>query len=109
MSRDENEIMTMMQDRGCIAPHVKPSTIDSVIVGATYTMLPSGKCMICELTLLNGFTVRGEASCVDPANFREDIGQKISFERAREKIWQLEGYLLQDKLHHAPVPASTAP
>lgn len=108
-TESEKQVSAMMEARGCIAPHVTPSNIDKVIVDATYTMLPSGKCMVCELTLVNGFTVRGESSAVSKANFREDIGQKISFERAREKIWQLEGYLLQDKLHHAPIPASTAP
>lgn len=93
----EEELEQEINDKGLNAPRLSPKHIDSVIISETYTILPSGKCMICELTLKNGFTVRGEASCVSKANFNEEIGEKISKENAREKIWQLEGYLLQEK------------
>jgi hypothetical protein len=53
--------------------------------------------MICEITLQNGYTVRGEAACVSPENFDQEIGESVSFKDARNKIWQLEGYLLQEK------------
>ena len=72
--------------------------IDAVIVDKTFTVLPSGKVMVCEVTLVNGFTVRGEASVISKANFRQEIGEEISFINARSKIWELEGYLLQSKL-----------
>ncbi len=59
---------------------------------------PSGKSCICEITLTNGFTVRGDSSVVDPLNYRETIGREISYARARQKIWELEAYLLQEKV-----------
>lgn len=93
----ELEIEKEIIEKGLTAPRLSPSDIDAVIVGETYTTLPSGKCLICELTLKNGFTVRGEAACVSKENFNLEIGKKISKENAREKIWQLEGYLLQEK------------
>ena len=74
-----------------------PGHVDAVIREVTYTPLPSGKCMICEITLRNGYTVRGESACVSPANFDVNIGRKISFKNAREKIWGLEAYLLQER------------
>ena len=80
------------------APRLTPDDIDRVIVSETYTTLPSGKVMVCELTLRNGFTVRGEASVVSKANFKEEIGRQISRENARNKVWELEGYLLQQFL-----------
>ncbi len=89
----ENEI----QEKGLNAPRLTPADIDAKIKGKTFTNLPSGKCTICEITLLNGYTIRGEAACVSPANFNQEIGNKISYENARDKIWQLEGYLLQEK------------
>ena len=52
-----------------------------------------------DIYLENGFTVRGESSCVDPVNFNKQIGEEISFENAKDKIWVLEGYLLQEKLY----------
>ena len=69
------------------------------IVGETYTIMPSGKVMVCELTLENGFTVRGDASVVDKANFDEEIGRGISKRNAIDAIWPLEGYLLQEQLY----------
>lgn len=98
MSNDQ-KVEAMAQARGCNAPRLTPSDIDDVIVGKTFTRLPSGKVLVCELTLANGFTVRGEAAVVDPANFRQDIGEEISFANARNKVWELEGYLLQQRLY----------
>ena len=73
--------------------------IYSKIVDETYTRLPSGKVLVCELILKNGFSVRGEAAVVDVANFDEDIGRRISKENAIKQIWQIEGYLLQEELY----------
>ncbi len=101
MSKDEQKIEQEIKDKGLNAPRLTPADIDAVIVDETYTVLPSGKCMVCELTLKNGFTVRGESACVSKENFNEELGRKISRENARDKIWQLEGYLLQERLHNA--------
>lgn len=97
MLDSEQAIENELNKKGLNAPRLNPSMIDAVIVGETYTELPSGKCMICELTLKNGFTVRGESACVSKANFNNDIGRAISRKDAREKIWALEAYLLQEK------------
>lgn len=95
---DELELEKAIQSKGLNAPRLTPELIDAVIVDETYTVLPSGKVMVCELTLRNGFTVRGEAATVSKANFNEEIGRTISRKNAREKIWELEGYLLQNSL-----------
>ena len=96
----EQEIEKSIVEKGLTAPRLTPEHIDSVIAGKTFTVLPSGKCMVCEITLANGYTLRGEASTVSKENFNQEIGEKISFENARRKIWELEGYLLQEKLHN---------
>ncbi len=93
---EEQELEKLIQSKGLIAPRLTPEDIDAVIVGETYTILPSGKVMVCELTLRNGFTVRGESATVSKANFNEEIGQRLSRGNARNKIWELEGYLLQE-------------
>lgn len=72
--------------------------VKSKIVSETFTTLPSGKTIICELILKNGFSVRGESSVVDISNFIQDIGEQIARDNAIDKIWQIEGYLLQQKL-----------
>jgi len=95
---NDQAIEQAIQDKGLNAPRLTPDSIDAVIVGETFTTLPSGKVMVCELTLRNGFTVRGEAATVSKANFDEEIGQHISRENARSKVWEMEGYLLQQQL-----------
>jgi hypothetical protein len=81
------------------APRVTLEQLELAIRSETYTILPSGKVTVCELTLYNGFTVRGESAVVDPANFREDIGRRFSREKAVNKVWELLGFQLQDRLH----------
>lgn len=94
---NENEIEKEINEKNLNAPRLKPSDIDDSIKSKTFTKLPSGKCLICEVTLNNGFTIRGEASVISPENYNQEIGEKISFEDARKKIWPLEAYLLQEK------------
>lgn len=88
-----------IQELGLTAPRITTDHVNSRIVGESYTTLPSGKVMVCELTLVNGFTVRGEAAVVSRANFNYEIGQRVSRENAVNRIWELEGYLLQEKLY----------
>jgi len=95
---NEVEIENEIQEKNLNAPRLRPEDIDSCIVKETYTNLPSGKVVVCELTLRNGFTVRGESACVSKANFDQEIGNKISKANARNKIWELEGYLLQQRV-----------
>ena len=96
--KNELELEKQINEKELNAPRLTPYDIDDVIVDETYTILPSGKVMVCEITLQNGFTVRGEAATVSKENFNSCIGKTISRENARKKIWELEGYLLQDKL-----------
>lgn len=99
----DNEIEKAIQEKGLNAPRLTPESIDKVIVEETFTVLPSGKVMVCELTLRNGFTVRGEAATVSKENFNHEIGQRISRENARSKVWEVEGYLLQQQLFEGAV------
>ena len=101
MSNTEQQIEQEIQDKGLTAPRLTPADIDNTIVGETYTNLPDGRTVVCQLTLRNGFTVDGTSACVSKENFNQEIGNKIARENAREKIWLLEGYLLKEKLYQA--------
>jgi hypothetical protein len=69
--------------------------IKSKIVAEEYRKMGS-KTTVCLLTLKNGFEVIGTSACVDPSNFDMEIGKKIAYDNAIEKVWELEGYLLQE-------------
>lgn len=90
-----------IQEKGLNAPRLRPEDIDSKIVSESYTVLPSGKVVICELLLKNGFSVTGESATVSVSNFDLEIGKRVSYENARNKVWQFEGYLLQNKVSEA--------
>lgn len=94
----EQNIEKEIVSKGLNAPRLTPDHIDSVIIGETYTNLPDGHTVVCQLTLQNGFTVDGKSACVSKENFDQEIGNKIARTNAREKIWELEGYLLKQKL-----------
>lgn len=49
------------------------------------------------LTLRNGFEITATSSCVDPTNYDHEIGKSIARRRALDIVWQLEGYLLQER------------
>jgi len=83
------------------APTVTMGGILAKIKKTEYLILPDGRTTLCMLTLENGYTLRGESSCVSAANFNVALGEKYAYENAVEKIWPLEGYLLTQKLFEA--------
>lgn len=95
---NEAAIEQEIQDKGLNAPRLTPALIDAAIKEADYHVFEKTCLTVCCLTLQNGFTVTGESACASPENFNAEIGQKIAFENARNKIWALEGYLLKQKL-----------
>ena len=85
-----------------VAPRVALDDIEAKIVETEYFRAgPGGVLTICVLTLQNGFTVTGESACASPANFDEGLGQRFARERAVEKVWSVEGYLLRERLYQA--------
>jgi hypothetical protein len=104
---DEDKIESRLQYLGLNAPRLSPDKIDAVIESVTYTVLPSGRTIICEMTLTNGYTVRGESTCVSAGNFNREIGENLSYKDARNKIWGLEAYLLTQRLYEAKACAIT--
>lgn len=122
MSKSEQQIEQEIQSKNLNAPRITPDHIDSVIQSVHYFTAADGAqnadnnydplvgapsqlylLTFCVLVLKNGFTVTGESACASPENFDAEIGRKIAFENAREKIWLLEGYLLKEQLYKSGV------
>lgn len=117
MSNQEQQIEQEIQSKNLNAPRLTPADIDATIVDEYYFTAAQGvgnNCngydalgfhdslktlTFCVLILKNGFKVTGQSDCASPENFDAEIGKKIAYQNAREKIWLLEGYLLKDKLH----------
>lgn len=104
-----------IQDKGLTAPRVTPDDLQANIASSHYFTAANGvaaaggvvasdddglRCLtLCVLVLHNGFTVTGESACASPENFDAEIGRKIAYENAKQKIWPLMGYALKQKLH----------
>lgn len=95
---NENELEEEIKAKGLNAPRLTPDIIDSLIKDKSFHKLTS-KLTVCVITLQNGFELIGESSCVDPANYNQQIGEDIAFTNARDKIWPLAGYALKQKLY----------
>jgi hypothetical protein len=87
-----------IEAKGLTAPRITPEKIDATIREEYFHVVPGSCLTLCVLTLQNGFTVTGESACASPENFNEELGRKISRDRAKEKIWALEGYALRTLL-----------
>lgn len=94
----EAEIEKEIQEKGLNAPRLTPAMIDAQIRSEAYHIFIGTTVTVCCLTLQNGYCVIGESAAASPENFNEDIGRKIAFKNARDKIWALEGYLLRHNL-----------
>ena len=56
------------------------------------------KTFVLSVRLKNGFVITESASCVDPVNFNPDIGRSLCTDRIKNRIWELEGYMLQNEI-----------
>ena len=54
-------------------------------------------CTYVTFRMKNCFTLRESTTCVDPANYNEEIGKEICLQKIEDKVWFLLGYALQDK------------
>lgn len=59
------------------------------------SMTMGEKTTVTQITLKNGFIITESSSCVDPKNYNMEIGEEINLEHAKNKIWELLGFLLQ--------------
>ena len=114
-----------IQAKGLTAPRVTPADIEANIAsehyftaadgyrsnpcfdphGQLHEPLPAPPSLelltFCVLVLRNGFTVTGLSACASPENFDAEIGRKIAYQNAVNKIWPLMGYELKQRLSAA--------
>lgn len=63
------------------------------------SMTMGEKTTVTQITLKNGFIITESSSCVDPKNYSMEIGEEVNLEHAKNKIWELLGFLLQTAYH----------
>ena len=95
MAQNHEEVSKMMEELGCTGEHISASGIQERIEEVDFqtVTLAGNKFMYCGIRLKGGFVVTGKpAACIDPDNWRDEIGRKVSFDNAFAEIWRLEAY-----------------
>ncbi|MBM5213024.1 Gp49 family protein [Vibrio parahaemolyticus] len=93
--KPNTEIQEMMEELGCTGKRVKPQDIVDRIEDIDFqtVTLAGNKFMYCGIKMKGGFVVVGKpATCIDPENWRDQIGRQVSFNNTFEEIYKLEAY-----------------
>ena len=96
---NDEEIEAEIQKLGLTAPRLTLKQVLATITDTEYHVL-QGTITICILTLRNGYRLIGKSVCVSAENFNAGLGQDIARSEAVNQIWQLEGYMLKERLHY---------
>jgi hypothetical protein len=78
------------------APKVTVESIEAKIASVDY--LTHGLLTVAVITMRNGFKTLGKAASASPENHDPEIGRRYAYEDAFRPLWQLEGYLLRERL-----------
>ncbi|KAI5914590.1 Gp49 family protein [Thauera sp. 2A1] len=114
---DEKQFEAELQQKGMHAPRLTPEDIDATIESTLFFTaedgfygndaimstegLPPGLALLtfCVLVLRNGAKVVGiNHGSISAANFDAEIGRREALRAAREKVWELEGYALRNRI-----------
>lgn len=82
------------------APKVTEESIKAKISTVNYETYVMGETVgtLCIIEMKNGWISTGFAAPVSAANFDAEVGKRYAYNKAFEPLWQLEGYLLRDRL-----------
>lgn len=95
MAQDPDKIAKMMDDLDCTGDRVTKESIEARIEDVDYqTVIIAGqKMMYCGIRMKGGFVAVGKpAVCIDPSNWRDEIGRTISYDNSFAELWRLEAY-----------------
>lgn len=95
MAKDHDQVAQMMDSLGCTGDRVTKESIEARIQYVDYQTveLCGKKLMYCGIQMDNGFVAVGKPSvCIDAANWRDEIGRKVSYDNTFEELWALEAY-----------------
>lgn len=78
---------------------VKETKIEEMINNAKYEdAVFHDKIYVLSCKLPNGFVITESSGAVDPENFDRDLSRDICVNKIVNRLWELEGYLLQNEL-----------
>lgn len=103
MERPDGSLFLLEIHENCFRPDgpqprpenaVTMNEAEDAIFGETYTVLPSGRSIVCQLTLSMGHTEEGIAHVIDAENFNLKKGREAARRKAMDGVFR---YLAQRK------------
>jgi len=76
--------------------HFSVEHLEKKIQDRHFVLLPSGRAVVCELVLKNGFVLLGGSAPFGPAPFDEMKARRRSYDCALKKLSEAEGYHLYE-------------
>jgi hypothetical protein len=95
MAQNHEDVTEMMDELGCNGNRITAAGIEERIEEVDYqtVTLAGTKFMYCGIRMKGNFVVVGKpAACIDPSNWRDEIGRKISYDNSFSELWKLEAY-----------------
>lgn len=77
---------------------IGPKMVDDFIQ-EVHSITMGDRTTVTRIILVNGFEIIESSSCVDPANYSPEMGEQINIKHAKDKIWELLGFLLTSAFH----------
>ena len=113
---NDQDIEQAIQAKGLTAPRVTPADIKALMDRIVYTfdVRPNGSTTTLAHAFLDGdfYLATGVSACVSVENFDAELGKDIAIAGAKaaaeDKLWELEGYALRERLAAAPKAAPKA-
>ena len=79
---------------------VASDTIEELIDYSDISVFTAfNKCTVVACRLPNGFVIVESSACVSPDNYDKAMGVEICMNKIKDKLWELEGYKLQEELY----------
>lgn len=91
------EQLNQKLDESPSSKRLTPDLLTSKIAKTEFHRL-SETLTVAVVTTVNGFQIVGKSACADPANYNQQIGEKVAYDDAFKQLWPLEGYLLREEI-----------
>ena len=82
------------------APKVTEESIKAKIESVVYRLITDPNCCgtLCIIRMRNGWVSTGFSAPASTANYDQAVGERYAYDNAFKPLWQLEGYLLRERL-----------
>lgn len=79
------------------APRVTEESIKEKIDSVTFLRVEATG-TVCVIKMKNGWISTGFSAPADERNYDDEVGKRYAYDNAFKPLWQLEGYLLRERL-----------